>query len=54
MIDAEYECCKCLFQFHSEPREAGSPVKAPAACPACGHVYFKWVNYDEMAAAKFR
>ena len=37
---ARFQCLKCFYLWQSRP--------GPTECPACGHVYVKWLNYEEM------
>jgi len=37
---AHFQCLKCLYSWTSNP--------GPTQCPACGHDYVKWLNYEEM------
>ena len=39
-MKAKWKCLKCGYRWVSEP---DTPV-----CPKCGHVYVKWLNYEEM------
>ncbi len=38
-MKAKYKCCKCHHKYEGEP--------GPTTCPKCGHIYVKWVNYEE-------
>ena len=37
---AHFKCLRCNCRWKSEP--------GPTQCPACGHLYVKWINYEEM------
>lgn len=37
---AEYKCLKCSYKWSGKPE--------PVICPACHHIYIKWVNFDEL------
>lgn len=37
---AHFKCLKCGYEWDSNP--------GPTQCPKCGHLYVKWVNYEEM------
>lgn len=37
---ANFKCLRCDFFWESEP--------GPTQCPVCGHLYVKWLNYEEM------
>jgi hypothetical protein len=37
---ANYKCLKCEHEYSHPPR--------PTECPICGHLYVKWLNYEEM------
>jgi rubrerythrin len=37
---AKYKCLKCQHEYSHPPR--------PTECPKCGHLYVKWLNYEEM------
>jgi hypothetical protein len=39
MPQAEYKCLKCNHQWLDEP--------GPTQCPICGHLYVKWLNYED-------
>jgi rubrerythrin len=39
-MEAEYKCLKCGYKYLSEP--------GPTQCPKCGHLYVKWLNFEEM------
>ena len=34
-----YQCCRCDVQFSEEAK--------PTKCPSCGHLYVKWLTYNE-------
>ena len=36
----EARCCRCGFEWRARPD--------PLTCPKCGHVYVKWVNYEQF------
>ena len=36
---AHYRCLACAHEWHVEPH--------PVGCPACQHLYVKWINYRE-------
>ena len=38
---ARYRCQKCSHEW----REPAGPTQ----CPACGHLYVKWLNYEGEA-----
>ena len=38
---AEYLCLKCKHRWKEK-------LKGATQCPKCGHVYVKWLNYEEM------
>ncbi len=38
-MEAEFKCLKCTLNWSSKP--------GPTQCPKCGHLYVKWVNYEE-------
>lgn len=35
-----FKCLKCNYEYSHPPR--------PTECPICGHLYVKWLNYEEM------
>ena len=37
---AHYCCLRCYYDWESPPRQT--------QCPICGHLYVKWLNYEEM------
>ncbi len=37
---AEYVCIRCEHYYRSEP--------GPTQCPECGHLYVKWLNYEQL------
>lgn len=37
--EAHYRCLQCQHEWHGK---AG-----PTQCPACGHLYVKWLNYED-------
>jgi len=39
IVRAEYRCFGCGHEFK------GMPGLTP--CPKCGHLYVKWMNYEE-------
>jgi rubrerythrin len=39
IMQAEHKCLNCEFEWVSSP--------GPTSCPLCGHLYVKWVNYEE-------
>lgn len=43
---AKFKCLKCNYFYEDRPR--------PTQCPKCGHLYVKWLNYDEMYNLIFR
>ena len=42
----KFRCEHCEHDFQSPPYEQ------PEACPACGHRYFVWVNYEKWLASE--
>ena len=36
----KYKCLKCNHEY-------SHPVRT-TKCPKCGHLYVKWLNYDEL------
>ena len=40
MLIGKYKCLKCEFEYEH-------PVHT-TQCPKCGHLYVKWLNYDEL------
>lgn len=40
MTPASYMCLRCFALFTANPNPP------PLSCPACGHLYFRWTNYD--------
>jgi hypothetical protein len=38
-LKAEFRCLKCGFEWKDKP--------GPTECRVCGHLYVKWVNYEE-------
>lgn len=40
-MQAKYKCLKCEHLWEEK-------LKGPTQCPKCGHVYVKWLNYEEM------
>ena len=45
---AKHRCLKCLYEWESKhgPKYA--------ICPKCGHLYVKWLNYEEMEKRGFK
>lgn len=39
-MNAKHRCCGCEYEWESGP--------GPTQCPRCGHLYVKWLNYEEM------
>ncbi len=39
-IIGKYKCLKCSHEYEH-------PVR-PTECPVCGHLYVKWLNYNEL------
>ena len=39
-----YECVKCSYGWSLAQGE----ILNHANCPACGSVYYKWTNYEEL------
>jgi predicted nucleic acid-binding Zn-ribbon protein len=37
---AIYKCLKCGKEWEH--------IIAPTQCPQCGHLYVKWVNYEQL------
>ena len=37
---AKHKCLRCSYRWESIP--------GPTQCPICGHLYVKWINYEEM------
>jgi len=46
-MKAKYKCIKCLYEWEEE-------LKGPTQCPKCGHLYVKWLNYEEMKKHNFK
>ncbi len=46
MENAKYQCQKCKFKYEHQPRVT--------QCPQCGHLYVKWLNYEEMNEKYFK
>jgi hypothetical protein len=40
---ATLECCDCGHKWNDAPRGPGT------SCPKCGHIYTRWLNYQEWA-----
>ena len=38
---AEFKCLKCDYEYKDKP--------GPTQCPKCGHLYAKWLNYEDLA-----
>jgi rubrerythrin len=38
--EALYGCLGCGHRWYQKP--------GMVTCPLCGHIYVKWMNYDEM------
>lgn len=45
-MNAKYQCEKCKFKYEHKPY--------PTQCPKCGHLYVKWLNYEEMNKKIFK
>jgi uncharacterized Zn finger protein (UPF0148 family) len=43
MPKSQYRCQKCKFKF-----ERDKPGQV--MCPACGHIYVDWINYEKVLA----
>lgn len=41
VVIAEYKCLGCEAEFSETPNSS-------TKCPKCGHLYVKWVNFDEL------
>ncbi len=41
MIKPQYICLECNYEFERE-------LPGPTQCPRCGHLYVKWLNYEQM------
>ncbi len=39
-MKAKFKCVRCAHEYEGPP--------GPTHCPACAHLYVKWVNYEEM------
>jgi len=39
-MKAKFKCLKCGVEWESGP--------GPTQCFHCGHLYVKWLNYEEM------
>ena len=39
-MSANFKCLKCGYHWEYYP--------GPTQCPMCGHLYVKWINYEEM------
>ena len=53
LAPAEYRCVKCDHGWKENPirnTSAGPTwrLPGPTQCPACGHKYVVWVNYEEQ------
>ena len=46
MIKAEFLCLKCGFKYDDIP--------GPTQCKKCGHLYVKWLNYEELYQKHFK
>lgn len=44
-IVGEYECLKCHQYYTHFIRQT--------ECPRCGHLWVKWLNYEELNASIF-
>jgi len=47
---AHFRCLSCDHQW-SQPMGGGKPRNhdgPPGYCPACGHMWMKWENYEEF------
>ena len=44
-MKAEFKCLKCGYEYKDEP--------GPTVCRRCGHLYVKWLNYNEMERLLF-
>jgi rRNA maturation endonuclease Nob1 len=42
-MKAKHRCLRCFHYWESQP--------GPTQCPICGHLYVKWLNYEEMREA---
>jgi len=38
---AIFKCLKCDYKWKD--------MTGPTQCPKCGHLYVKWVNYEQLA-----
>ena len=52
---AKFRCVKCRFEWSQDRPSCRSYTTDEAAkmnhpCPRCGHLYVKWLNYDEVFA----
>ena len=47
MTLAKNLCLKCKYEWEDRP---GPHTK----CPVCGHLYVKWLNYEEMFPERVR
>jgi len=43
---AEYEC-DCEEKWSAEIDPAQNKLHTDISCPACGSIYFRWVNFEE-------
>ena len=38
-MKAKFRCLRCEYEYEDGP--------GPTTCPECGHIYIKWVDYEE-------
>ena len=38
---AKFKCLKCGYKWRD--------VTGPTQCSICGHLYVKWINYEQLA-----
>ena len=38
---SKFKCLKCGHDWKD--------MTGPTQCPVCGHLYVKWVNYEQLA-----
>ena len=42
---ARHFCLQCHYRWEG--------IHGPTQCPKCGHLYVKWLNYEEMKKRNF-